>query len=151
MRATFKAPFAGCPEGVQGTVFMAKSSDNPDGRRSSPSRSSETSELAARIRKAQEARSLAGNSGEPASRQGDMTMLARGLRIAAEFVAAILVGSGIGYLIDQIAGTTPWALLVMFMVGFAAGILNVTRVVAELNAQKPASTEVDSGAEDRQN
>lgn len=72
-----------------------------------------------------------------------MSTLARGLRIGAEFVAAILVGSGIGYVIDLVAGTTPWALLIMFMVGFAAGILNVTRVVAELNAQKTTSKDVD--------
>ena len=58
--------------------------------------------------------------------------------------AAILVGSGIGYLIDMFAGTSPWALLIMFMVGFAAGILNVTRVVAELNAQRSASGDADS-------
>ncbi|RDE10679.1 atp synthase i [Pelagibacterium lacus] len=72
-----------------------------------------------------------------------MSTLARGLRIGAEFVAAILVGSGIGYLIDMVAGTTPWALLIMFMVGFAAGILNVTRVVAELNAQRSSSPDAD--------
>ncbi|WP_196259544.1 AtpZ/AtpI family protein [Pelagibacterium limicola] len=127
---------------------MANSDNDPDGRNPSTPRISETSELAARIRQAQEARQAATKSSEPASRQGDMTMLARGLRIAAEFVAAILVGSGIGYLIDQIAGTAPWALLVMFMVGFAAGILNVTRVVAELNTQKPAPT---GDVDDRQN
>ncbi|MAN89172.1 MAG: hypothetical protein CL555_20975 [Algoriphagus sp.] len=73
-----------------------------------------------------------------------MSTLARGLRIGAEFVAAILVGSGIGYLIDMFAGTSPWALLIMFMVGFAAGIVNVTRVVAELNADKTASDDADS-------
>lgn len=72
-----------------------------------------------------------------------MSTLARGLRIGAEFVAAILVGSGIGYVIDLAAGTSPWALLIMFMLGFAAGILNVTRVVAELNAQKPASDDAE--------
>lgn len=72
-----------------------------------------------------------------------MSSLARGLRIGAEFVAAILVGSGIGYLIDMFAGTAPWALLIMFMVGFAAGILNVTRVVAELNAKRAASDDAD--------
>ncbi len=73
-----------------------------------------------------------------------MSTLARGLRIGAEFVAAILVGSGIGYLIDFFAGTSPWALLIMFMVGFAAGIVTVTRVVAELNADKTASDDADS-------
>lgn len=118
---------------------MANSGDGPDEREPSDAqRGSETSELGERIRKAQEAR-LSANGGHQASRQGDMSMLARGLRIGTEFVAAILVGSGIGYLIDQIAGTTPWALLIMFMLGFAAGILNVTRVVAELNAQGTAS------------
>lgn len=72
-----------------------------------------------------------------------MSALARGLRIGAEFVAAILVGSAIGYVIDLGLGTAPWGLLIMLMVGFAAGILNVTRVVAEFNAQKPASRDAD--------
>ena len=148
VRATFKAPFAGCSAGDQGKVFMAKSRDNPEGHKPSPSRSSETSELAERIRKVQEARSLAQGS-EMASRQGDMTMLARGLRIAAEFVAAILVGSGIGYLIDEVAGTGPWALLGMFILGFAAGILNVIRVVAELNTRSSTSPEDKDDADQR--
>lgn len=127
---------------------MARSDDDPQGHvPSGPVKNSETSELAARIRKAQDERNAALNRGGQNSRQGEMTMLARGLRIAAEFAAAILVGSGIGYLIDEVAGTTPWALLVMFMVGFAAGILNVTRVVAELNAQKPSAADAD----DKQN
>ncbi len=130
---------------------MAKSERDPGGHNPSSPRIPETSELAARIKKAQEARRSATHGDSDASRQGDMTMLARGLRIAAEFVAAILVGSGIGYLIDQIAGTTPWALLVMFMVGFAAGILNVTRVVAEMNSQKPAPSGDADDAGDRQN
>ena len=73
-----------------------------------------------------------------------MSALARGLRIGAEFVAAILVGSAIGYVIDLGLGTAPWGLLIMLMVGFAAGILNVTRVVAEFNARKPASKDADT-------
>lgn len=120
---------------------MTNSDDNPAGNRPSPAQS-ETSELAARIRKAQEERAEA-KADKRASGQGQMTTLARGLRIGAEFVAAILVGSGIGYLIDMFAGTSPWGLLIMFMLGFAAGILNVTRVVAELNAKKAASTDAD--------
>ncbi|WMT87861.1 AtpZ/AtpI family protein [Pelagibacterium sp. 26DY04] len=120
---------------------MTNPNENPAGKSPSPP-PSETSDLAARIRKAQEARAAA-NGTQHASRQGDMSTLARGLRIGAEFVAAILVGSGIGYLIDMFAGTAPWALLIMFMVGFAAGIVNVTRVVAELNANKTASQDAD--------
>jgi ATP synthase protein I len=128
--------------GWSGGFKVTNPDDKPASKGTSP-RQSETSELAARIRKAQDARAAA-NGSQQASRQGDMSTLARGLRIGAEFVAAILVGSGIGYLIDMFAGTSPWALLIMFMVGFAAGIVNVTRVVAELNADKTASTDADS-------
>jgi len=97
-----------------------------------PRPASDPSDLAERIRRAQEGYA-ASNPDAQASRQGDMSGLGRGLRIGTEFVAAILVGTGIGYVIDQLAGTTPWAMLGFFMLGFAAGILNVTRVVAELN------------------
>ena len=128
--------------GWSGGFEVTNPDDKPAQDGTSP-RQSETSELAERIRKAQEARAAA-NGSQQASRQGDMSTLARGLRIGAEFVAAILVGSGIGYLIDMFVGTSPWALLIMFMVGFAAGIVNVTRVVAELNADKTASDDADS-------
>ena len=67
---------------------------------------------------------------EPASRSGGMQGVAQGLKIASEFVAGILVGAGIGYLIDQIAGTTPFGLIVFLMIGFAAGVLNVIRGVS---------------------
>lgn len=130
---------------------MANSGQDPD-RQEHAARSANpaTSDLGARIRQLQEGRAAAQN-GPGGTQTGDMSGLARGLRIGAEFVAAILVGSGIGYLIDEVAGTTPWALLIMFMLGFAAGILNVTRVVAELNAQAAArSAEADS-PDQRQN
>lgn len=117
---------------------MTSSKNTPDGPETKAgARQTETSELAARIAKAKAVR-RAQTEAQGGGNQRDMTGLARGLRIGAEFVAAILVGSGIGYLIDQIAGTTPWALLIMFMLGFAAGVLNVTRVVAELNAKAAA-------------
>ncbi|QBK29930.1 AtpZ/AtpI family protein [Roseitalea porphyridii] len=56
------------------------------------------------------------------------------LKMSSEFVAGILVGAGLGYLLDQFAGTSPWGLIVFLMLGFAAGVLNVLRaagVVAE--------------------
>ncbi len=82
----------------------------------------------------------------------EMSGLARGLRIGTEFVAAILVGAGIGYLIDLGLGTSPWGLLVLLVMGFAAGILNVIRVVAEMNAASPPPPGADLGpdAEDEE-
>ncbi len=50
-----------------------------------------------------------------------------GLKIGSEFVGAILVGAAIGYGLDYLLGTKPWLLLVFFLLGFAAGVLNVMR------------------------
>jgi len=64
-----------------------------------------------------------------------------------EFIAAVLVGAGLGYLIDLGLGTSPWGLLILLLMGFAAGILNVIRVVAEMNAASPAPKGADLGPE----
>jgi len=106
-----------------------------------------TRDLASRIASAKREQDLKDGS---ASRQasGDMSTMARGMRIATEFIAAILVGTVMGYLIDLGLGTSPWFLLILFMVGFAAGIRNVIRVVTELNAA--SSSPPVTGAKDDQ-
>ena len=103
-----------------------------------------TRNLASRIASAKREREIEDNR---ASRQAspEMTGLARGMRIGTEFIAAILVGAGIGYLIDLGLGTSPWGMLILLLVGFAAGILNVIRVVAEMNAASPAPPGSDLG------
>lgn len=45
----------------------------------------------------------------------------RGWAIGIEFVGAVLVSGFIGWLIDQFAGTKPWAMIVLLVLGFAAG------------------------------
>ena len=103
-----------------------------------------TQDLASRIALAKRDRD-AGANRAPDQGSRDMSVLARGMRIGTEFMAAILVGAGIGYLIDLGLGTSPWGLLILLMVGFAAGILNVIRVVAEMNAASPAPPGSDLG------
>ncbi|MEO8668403.1 MAG: AtpZ/AtpI family protein [Bauldia sp.] len=49
------------------------------------------------------------------------------MRMAADFVAGILVGAAIGWGVDQLFGTWPWGLAVFLLLGFAAGILSVIR------------------------
>lgn len=49
------------------------------------------------------------------------------LRVGAEMVAALVVGVGIGLLLDSWLDTTPWFLVVFFFLGAGAGILNVCR------------------------
>ena len=99
-----------------------------------------TSDLAARIARAQ-AQGPAKAATERV-RQGEMTGVGRGFRLASEFVAAIIVGAGLGWGLDQLAGTTPWGMIVLLLLGFAAGVLNVIRATAELNAQTPVPTDL---------
>lgn len=51
-----------------------------------------------------------------------------GLRIGVELFSAVVVGAGIGYLLDDFCGTKPWLLALFLFFGGAAGILNVYRL-----------------------
>ena len=98
-----------------------------------------TSDLAARIARAQGEREVAEDPAA-ASVTKNMSGWNRGMRLGSEFVAAILVGAGIGYLLDSWLKTGPWLMLVMLLVGFAAGVLNVIRSAEEMNRAAPPPT-----------
>ncbi len=57
-----------------------------------------------------------------------------GFRMAADFVAAILVGAVLGWGIDEIFGSTPWGLISFLMLGFITGVWNVVRTAQKANA-----------------
>ncbi len=61
--------------------------------------------------------------------------MAIGMRIAVELAAALAVGAGIGVLLDSWLGTRPWLLIVFFVLGTAAGFLNLYRTAQELDRQ----------------
>ena len=52
---------------------------------------------------------------------------ARGFRLSSELVAGVLVGAGVGWLIDRLLGISPWGFIVFLLLGFVAGVLNVMR------------------------
>jgi ATP synthase protein I len=91
-----------------------------------------TGDLASRIARAKALRP--GQAAAENMRRGEMTGMGRAFRLASEFVAAILVGGGLGFGIDYFFHTTPWAMIVLLLLGFAAGVLNVIRATAEMNA-----------------
>jgi len=75
--------------------------------------------------------------GRDAPSSGGMAGFGNALRLSSEFVAAIVVGAGIGWFLDRFAGTSPWGLILFLILGFAAGVLNVLRsagMVAEVGA-----------------
>jgi len=71
--------------------------------------------------------------------------MAYGLRMASELVGAVLVGGLIGYFLDQALGSWPWLFLVFFLLGFAAGVLNVIRGFTRLQAEIKEATRGDIG------
>ena len=48
-------------------------------------------------------------------------------KLSTELVAAVAVGTIIGFLLDKTFGTKPWLILIFFFVGVIAGIINVFR------------------------
>ncbi len=77
-----------------------------------------------------------GSKGEPARpREGsDATTgsaLSLGLRVTSEFVAAIVVGTFIGWQLDRWLHTSPGMLIIFIALGTAAGFYNVYRLAAK--------------------
>ena len=54
------------------------------------------------------------------------------MKVVVEIVAAMAVGLGIGILADNYFGTRPLFIIIFFLLGSAAGILNVFRVAKSL-------------------
>ena len=53
--------------------------------------------------------------------------LGKALKISTELVAAVVVGSTIGFFLDNWFDTKPWLTIVFFFMGATAGILNVIK------------------------
>jgi ATP synthase protein I len=63
------------------------------------------------------------------------TPMGMAFRFTTEIVAALLVGGGLGWLMDRVFHTTPVLIIVMFVLGGAAGIRNVIKAANEINAE----------------
>jgi len=60
---------------------------------------------------------------------GQQLALGIGFRIGIEFVVAIVVAVGLGWAFDRVLGTKPFAMIAMFFLGVATGMLNVYRAI----------------------
>jgi len=58
-----------------------------------------------------------------------------GFKISTEIVAALIVGVGIGLLVDNYFNTKPFGLIIFFILGALAGFLNVYRVMRRIEKQ----------------
>ena len=59
--------------------------------------------------------------------------LGKALKISTELVAAVVVGTTIGFLLDNWFGTKPILTICFFFMGVAAGILNVIKSAKKMH------------------
>ena len=53
--------------------------------------------------------------------------LGKALKLSTEMVAAVMVGSIMGFILDNWFDSKPWLTIIFFFAGSAAGILNVIK------------------------
>ena len=88
-------------------------------------------DLDVRLRKAQAERKPPTGDGITGP-GGSMSGFGMAMRIGVELIAALIVGVGIGLLLDCWLETAPLFLVVFFFLGAGAGIINVYRAASGL-------------------
>ena len=58
--------------------------------------------------------------------------IGQAFKLSTELVAAVLVGTIMGFILDNWFDTKPWLIIIFFFVGVVAGILNVIRSAKKL-------------------
>jgi ATP synthase protein I len=56
--------------------------------------------------------------------------------VGVELVSGVFVGVGAGLVVDWMFGTSPWGLILLFIFGSAAGMLNVYRTLTRNSHDK---------------
>ena len=56
-------------------------------------------------------------------------------KLGTELVAAVGVGTIIGFILDNWFGTKPWLIIVFFFLGAAAGMLNVIKTANKMQKE----------------
>ena len=55
------------------------------------------------------------------------SLMGSAFKLGTELVAAVAIGTIIGFILDSWFGTKPWLIVIFFFLGAAAGMLNVIR------------------------
>ena len=57
-------------------------------------------------------------------------------KLGTEFVAAVVVGTIIGFILDTWFDTKPWLMLIFFFLGSAAGMLNIMKAAKRMQEEE---------------
>ena len=63
------------------------------------------------------------------------SFMGNAFKLGTELVAAVGVGTIIGFILDNWFGTKPWLIIIFFFLGAAAGMLNVIRTANRMQKE----------------
>ena len=88
-----------------------------------------------KLQKLKERIDTAETTNSPPTKQKKQSGAGFGFKISTEIIAALVVGVGIGLIVDKYLGTKPFGLIIFFIFGAIAGFLNVYRVMRRIEKQ----------------
>ena len=118
-RAFFELFFIFATESRFARSRMAE--DDPDARR--------LAELEERLKKAR-------GPAEVPREEAPQSKMGIAFRLVTELLAGVIVGGAIGWALDRVLGTSPFLLIVMFLLGVAAGMRNVVRAARDMDERQ---------------
>jgi ATP synthase protein I len=63
------------------------------------------------------------------------SLMGSAFKLGTELVAAVIVGTIIGFILDNWFGTKPWLIIIFFFLGAVAGLLNVIRTANRMQKE----------------
>ena len=63
------------------------------------------------------------------------SLMGSAFKLGTELVAAVAVGTIIGFILDNWFDTKPWLIIIFFFLGAAAGMLNVIRAANRMQKE----------------
>ena len=63
------------------------------------------------------------------------SFMGNAFKLGTELVAAVVVGTIIGFILDCWFGTKPWLIIIFFFLGAAAGMLNVIKAANRMQKE----------------
>jgi ATP synthase protein I len=150
LRQAVRLGLTGCGGFMAGSDRPDETGGNEPGKNSpSPVSDSELDRRRLQLDRALARQRQERREGEQRAKSGIASGYAAALRLSSEFIAGILFGAGIGWVIDRFAGTSPWGLIVFLLLGFCAGILNILRSAGMAPERRVSGSGKNTGKADR--
>ena len=64
------------------------------------------------------------------------SFMGNAFKLGTELVAAVAVGTIIGFILDTLFDTKPWLIIIFFFLGAVAGLLNVIRAANRMQREE---------------